>query len=218
MMRSGRRITGAFIAAAAAVCVMSSGLNGAGIAYAATVTSGQEQAEKPEMNGEAPEAKGTRCVGKITAVTSSSITVQLGEMNRPEKKDGEKPEKPADGERPEKPAEGQLPELPANGELPELPANGEQPAGAPEMNVGEHVTLTDETKTISISDETKVRSKGQETAASDLAEGTYISFLLDDDGNVIEISTDLMTGGHGGHGGRGRGGKKPEESAASSES
>ena len=99
------------VMAAALLCAVSVGVNAPGISnvYAATVTesTGTSQTKRPEkgsqrgQNGEKPEEKGTRYVGKITSLTSSTITVELGEMKQKEKPaegtSGTKPEKPADG-------------------------------------------------------------------------------------------------------------------------
>ena len=207
------------VMAAALLCAVSVGVKAPGIStvYAATVTESTEtsQTKRPEKgsqrgeNGEKPEQKGTRYVGKITSLTSSTITVELGEM-----KQKEKPAEGTSGTKPEKPAEG------TSGTRRKKPADSTDAAtGAAKDSAKEKkdrdpedfITLTGETKTITITDSTKFRSRGKKNAdgteaadttreftISDLAAGDYITFLADEDGTILEVRKGIGMGSRGG--------------------
>ena len=206
------------VMAAALLCAVSVGVNAPGISnvYAATVTesTGTSQTKRPEkgsqrgQNGEKPEEKGTRYVGKITSLTSSTITVELGEM-----KQKEKPAEGTSGTKPEKPADG------TSGTRRKKPADSTDAAGAAkdsakekkDRNPEDFITLTGETKTITVTDSTKFRSRGKKNAdgtetadtageftISDLAAGDYITFLADEDGSILEVSKGIGMGSRGG--------------------
>ena len=129
------------VMAAALLCAVSVGVNAPGVSnvYAATVTESTDttRTKRPERgtktgeNGEKPEQKGTRYVGKITSLTSSAITVELGEMKQREK--------------------------PANGTDAAKESTKEKEDRDPE----DFITLTGETKTITITDSTRFRSRGK---------------------------------------------------------
>ena len=197
------------VMAAALLCAVSIGVNmpGAGNVFAATVTesAGTSRSKRPEngsgrgQNGERPEQKGTRYTGRITSLTASGITVELGEMKRPEQNAGNAAAS-SDG-------------------TADSAAKKVQRDRDPE----DFITLTGETKTITISDSTKFRSRGKKNAdgteasdttgeftISDLAVGDYITFLADEDGTVLEVSKGIGMGGRGGR----HDGKKPDNSAA----
>ena len=235
------------VMAAALLCAVSVGVNAPGISnvYAATVTesTGTSQTKRPEkgsqrgQNGEKPEEKGTRYVGKITSLTSSTITVELGEMKQKEKPaegtSGTKPEKPADGTsgtRQKKSADG------TSGTRQKKSADStDAAAGAAkdsakekkDLNPEDFITLTGETKTITVTDSTKFRSRGKKNAdgtetadtageftISDLAAGDYITFLADEDGSILEVSKGIGMGGRGRHGGPQDDRKQKETTAA----
>ena len=223
------------VMAAALLCAVSVGVNAPGISnvYAAAVTESTEnsQAKRPKkgsqrgQNGEKPEEKGTRYVGKITSLTSSTITVELGEM-----KQKEKPAEGTSGTKPEKPTEG------TSGTRRKKPADSTDAAtGATkdstkekkDLNPEDFITLTGETKTITVTDSTKFRSRGKKNAdgtetadtageftISDLAAGDYITFLADEDGSILEVSKGIGMGGRGRHGGPQDGRKQKETTAA----
>ena len=223
------------VMAAALLCAVSVGVNAPGISnvYAATVTesTGTSQTKRPEkgsqrgQNGEKPEEKGTRYVGKITSLTASTITVELGEM-----KQIEKPAEGTSGTKPEKPAEG------TSGTRRKKPADSTDAAtGAAkdstkekkDLNPEDFITLTGETKTITVTDSTKFRSRGKKNAdgtetadtageftISDLAAGDYITFLADEDGSILEVSKGIGMGGRGRHGGPQDDRKQKETTAA----
>ena len=215
------------VMAAALLCAVSVGVNAPGISnvYAATVTESTEnsQAKRPEkgsqrgQNGEKPEEKGTRYVGKITSLTSSTITVELGEMKQKEKPaegtSGTKPEKPADG------TSGTRRKKPADSTDAATGATKDSTKEKKDLNPEDFITLTGETKTITVTDSTKFRSRGKKNAdgtetadttreftISDLAAGDYITFLADEDGSILEVSKGIGMGGRGGR----FGGKKQE--------
>ena len=196
------------VMAAALLCAVSVGVNAPGISnvYAATVTesTGTSQTKRPEkgsqrgQNGEKPEEKGTRYVGKITSLTSSAITVELGEMKQREK--------------------------PANGTDAAKESTKEKEDRDPE----DFITLTGETKTITITDSTRFRSRGKKTAdgtdsagtaeeftIADLAAGDYITFLADEDGTILEVSKGFGMDGRG-HGGP-RDGKQTAKTTTAAE-
>lgn len=223
------------VMAAALLCAVSVGVNAPGISnvYAATVTesTGTSQTKRPEkgsqrgQNGEKPEEKGTRYVGKITSLTSSTITVELGEMKQKEKPaegtSGTKPEKPADG------TSGTRREKPADGTDAATGATKDSTKEKKELDPEDFVTLTGETKTITVTDSTKFRSRGKKNAdgtetadtageftISDLAAGDYITFLADEDGSILEVSKGIGMGGRGRHGGPQDDRKQKETTAA----
>ena len=210
------------VMAAALLCAVSVGVNAPGISnvYAATVTesTGTSQTKRPEkgsqrgQNGEKPEEKGTRYVGKITSLTSSTITVELGEMKQREKPaegtSGTKPEKPADG------TSGTRRKKPADSTDAATGATKDSTKEKKDLNPEDFITLTGETKTITVTDSTKFRSRGKNNAdgtetadtageftISDLAAGDYITFLADEDGSILEVSKGIGMGGRGRHGG-----------------
>ena len=214
------------VMAAALLCAVSVGVNAPGISnvYAATVTesTGTSQTKRLEkgsqrgQNGEKPEEKGTRYVGKITSLTSSTITVELGEMKQKEKPaegtSGTKPEKPADG------TSGTRQKKSADSTDAATGATKDSAKEKKDLNPEDFITLTGETKTITVTDSTKFRSRGKKNAdgtetadttreftISDLAAGDYITFLADEDGSILEVSKGIGMGRHGG-----RGGKKQE--------
>ena len=219
------------VMAAALLCAVSVGVNAPGISnvYAATVTesTGTSQTKRPEkgsqrgQNGEKPEEKGTRYVGKITSLTSSTITVELGEM-----KQKEKPAEGTSGTKPEKPADG------TSGTRQKKSADSTNAAKdsakeKKDLNPEDFITLTGETKTITITDSTKFRSRGKKNAdgteaadtireftISDLAAGDYITFLADEDGSILEVSKGIGMGGRGRHGGPQDDRKQKETTAA----
>ena len=219
------------VMAAALLCAVSVGVNAPGISnvYAATVTesTGTSQTKRPEkgsqrgQNGEKPEEKGTRYVGKITSLTSSTITVELGEM-----KQKEKPAEGTSGTKPEKPADG------TSGTRQKKSADSTDAAKdsakeKKDLNPEDFITLTGETKTITITDSTKFRSRGKKNAdgtetadtageftISDLAAGDYITFLADEDGSILEVSKGIGMGGRGRHGGPQDDRKQKETTAA----
>ena len=215
------------VMAAALLCAVSVGVNAPGVSnvYAATVTESTDttRTKRPERgtktgeNGEKPEQKGTRYVGKITSLTSSSITVELGEMKQKEKPadgtSGTKPEKPADG------TSGTRRKKSADSTDAATDAAKDSTKEKKDRNPEDFITLTGETKTITVTDSTKFRSRGKKNAdgtetadttreftISDLAAGDYISFLADEDGSILEVSKGIGMGGHGGR----VGGKKQE--------
>lgn len=219
------------VMAAALLCAVSVGVNAPGISnvYAATVTesTGTSQTKRPEkgsqrgQNGEKPEEKGTRYVGKITSLTSSTITVELGEM-----KQKEKPAEGTSGTKPEKPADG------TSGTRQKKSAGSTDAAKdsakeKKDLNPEDFITLTGETKTITVTDSTKFRSRGKKNAdgtetadtageftISDLAAGDYITFLADEDGSILEVSKGIGMGGRGRHGGPQDDRKQKETTAA----
>ena len=219
------------VMAAALLCAVSVGVNAPGISnvYAATVTesTGTSQTKRPEkgsqrgQNGEKPEEKGTRYVGKITSLTSSTITVELGEM-----KQKEKPAEGTSGTKPEKPADG------TSGTRQKKSADSTNAAKdsakeKKDLNPEDFITLTGETKTITVTDSTKFRSRGKKNAdgtetadtageftISDLAAGDYITFLADEDGTILEVSKGIGMGGRGRHGGPQDDRKQKETTAA----
>ena len=215
------------VMAAALLCAVSVGVNAPGISnvYAATVTesTGTSQTKRPEkgsqrgQNGEKPEEKGTRYVGKITSLTSSTITVELGEMKQKEKPaegtSGTKPEKPADG------TSGTRQKKSADSTDAAAGAAKDSAKEKKDLNPEDFITLTGETKTITVTDSTKFRSRGKKNAdgtetadtageftISDLAAGDYITFLADEDGSILEVSKGIGMGSRGGR----FGGKKQE--------
>ena len=224
------------VMAAALLCAVSVGVNAPGVSnvYAATVTESTDttRTKRPERgtktgeNGEKPEQKGTRYVGKITSLTSSTITVELGEM-----KQIEKPAEGTSGTKPEKPTEG------TSGTRRKKPADSTDAAtGAAkdptkekeDRDPEDFITLTGETKTITITDSTRFRSRGKKTAdgtdsagtaeeftIADLAAGDYITFLADEDGTILEVSKGFGMGGRG-HGGP-RDGKQTAKTTAAAE-
>lgn len=219
------------VMAAALLCAVSVGVNAPGISnvYAATVTesTGTSQTKRPEkgsqrgQNSEKPEEKGTRYVGKITSLTSSTITVELGEM-----KQKEKPAEGTSGTKPEKPADG------TSGTRQKKSADSTNAAKdsakeKKDLNPEDFITLTGETKTITVTDSTKFRSRGKKNAdgtetadtageftISDLAAGDYITFLADEDGSILEVSKGIGMGGRGRHGGPQDDRKQKETTAA----
>ena len=219
------------VMAAALLCAVSVGVNAPGISnvYAATVieSTGTSQTKRPEkgsqrgQNGEKPEEKGTRYVGKITSLTSSTITVELGEM-----KQKEKPAEGTSGTKPEKPADG------TSGTRQKKSADSTDAAKdsakeKKDLNPEDFITLTGETKTITVTDSTKFRSRGKKNAdgtetadtageftISDLAAGDYITFLADEDGSILEVSKGIGMGGRGRHGGPQDDRKQKETTAA----
>ena len=220
------------VMAAALLCAVSVGVNAPGISnvYAATVTesTGTSQTKRPEkgsqrgQNGEKPEEKGTRYVGKITSLTSSTITVELGEM-----KQKEKPAEGTSGTKPEKPADG------TSGTRQKKSADSTDAAKdsakeKKDLNPEDFITLTGETKTITVTDSTKFRSRGKKNAdgtetadtageftISDLAAGDYITFLADEDGSILEVSKGFGMDGRG-HGGP-RDGKQTAKTTTAAE-
>ena len=223
------------VMAAALLCAVSVGVNAPGISnvYAATVTesTGTSQTKRPEkgsqrgQNGEKPEEKGTRYVGKITSLTSSTITVELGEMKQKEKPaegtSGTKPEKPADG------TSGTRQKKSADSTDAATGVTKDSIKEKKELNPEDFITLTGETKTITVTDSTKFRSRGKKNAdgtetadtageftISDLAAGDYITFLADEDGSILEVSKGIGMGGRGRHGGPQDDRKQKETTAA----
>ena len=223
------------VMAAALLCAVSVGVNAPGISnvYAATVTesTGTSQTKRPEkgsqrgQNGEKPEEKGTRYVGKITSLTSSTITVELGEMKQKEKPaegtSGTKPEKPADG------TSGTRQKKSADSTDAATGATKDSAKEKKDLNPEDFITLTGETKTITVTDSTKFRSRGKKNAdgtetadtageftISDLAAGDYITFLADEDGSILEVSKGIGMGGRGRHGGPQDDRKQKETTAA----
>ena len=223
------------VMAAALLCAVSVGVNAPGISnvYAATVTesTGTSQTKRPEkgsqrgQNGEKPEEKGTRYVGKITSLTSSTITVELGEMKQKEKPaegtSGTKPEKPADG------TSGTRQKKSADSTDAATGVTKDSAKEKKDLNPEDFITLTGETKTITVTDSTKFRSRGKKNAdgtetadtageftISDLAAGDYITFLADEDGSILEVSKGIGMGGRGRHGGPQDGRKQKETTAA----
>ena len=223
------------VMAAALLCAVSVGVNAPGISnvYAATVTesTGTSQTKRPEkgsqrgQNGEKPEEKGTRYVGKITSLTSSTITVELGEMKQKEKPaegtSGTKPEKPADG------TSGTRQKKSADSTDAAAGATKDSAKEKKDLNPEDFITLTGETKTITVTDSTKFRSRGKKNAdgtetadtageftISDLAAGDYITFLADEDGSILEVSKGIGMGGRGRHGGPQDDRKQKETTAA----
>ena len=223
------------VMAAALLCAVSVGVNAPGISnvYAATVTesTGTSQTKRPEkgsqrgQNGEKPEEKGTRYVGKITSLTSSTITVELGEMKQKEKPaegtSGTKPEKPADG------TSGTRQKKSADSTDAATGAAKDPTKEKEDRDPEDFISLTGETKTITITDSTKFRSRGKKNAdgtetadtageftISDLAAGDYITFLADEDGSILEVSKGIGMGGRGRHGGPQDGRKQKETTAA----
>lgn len=223
------------VMAAALLCAVSVGVNAPGISnvYAATVTesTGTSQTKRPEkgsqrgQNGEKPEEKGTRYVGKITSLTSSTITVELGEMKQKEKPaegtSGTKPEKPADG------TSGTRQKKSADSTDAATGAAKDSTKEKKDLNPEDFITLTGETKTITVTDSTKFRSRGKKNAdgtetadtageftISDLAAGDYITFLADEDGSILEVSKGIGMGGRGRHGGPQDDRKQKETTAA----
>ncbi|MBO6106791.1 MAG: hypothetical protein J6P32_04290 [Stomatobaculum sp.] len=223
------------VMAAALLCAVSVGVNAPGISnvYAATVTesTGTSQTKRPEkgsqrgQNGEKPEEKGTRYVGKITSLTSSTITVELGEMKQKEKPaegtSGTKPEKPADG------TSGTRQKKSADSTDAAAGAAKDSAKEKKDLNPEDFITLTGETKTITVTDSTKFRSRGKKNAdgtetadtageftISDLAAGDYITFLADEEGSILEVSKGIGMGGRGRHGGPQDDRKQKETTAA----
>jgi len=223
------------VMAAALLCAVSVGVNAPGISnvYAATVTesTGTSQTKRPEkgsqrgQNGEKPEEKGTRYVGKITSLTSSTITVELGEMKQKEKPaegtSGTKPEKPADG------TSGTRQKKSADSTDAAAGAAKDSAKEKKDLNPEDFITLTGETKTITVTDSTKFRSRGKKNAdgtetadtageftISDLTAGDYITFLADEDGSILEVSKGIGMGGRGRHGGPQDDRKQKETTAA----
>ena len=223
------------VMAAALLCAVSVGVNAPGISnvYAATVTesTGTSQTKRPEkgsqrgQNGEKPEEKGTRYVGKITSLTSSTITVELGEMKQKEKPaegtSGTKPEKPADG------TSGTRQKKSADSTDAATGAAKDPTKEKEDRDPEDFITLTGETKTITVTDSTKFRSRGKKNAdgtetadtageftISDLAAGDYITFLADEDGSILEVSKGIGMGGRGRHGGPQDDRKQKETTAA----
>lgn len=144
--------------------------------------------------------------GKVTEISDTSVTIQLGELMQRGGPNGEKPEMP-DGEAPD----GEKPEMPdgetPDGEMPEMP-EGEVPDGEnPPQGGGVPFEAGDETKTIDLKDVEIVEESGQETEEADFADIEVDDILvieLGDDGTAesVTIKSGRM-GGPGGFGGSG---------------
>ena len=123
-------------------------------------------------------------MAKITAVTSSTLTVVMAE--KPEmQNDGTMPEKPADGETPpEKPADGENP--------PEKLEDGETPPQRQEGQMEQkEMNFSDEESSLTLTSDTVV-TKGtdhESSSVSHLAEGSVVRLVLD--GTTV-VSIDIL--------------------------
>ncbi|WP_367932872.1 hypothetical protein [Enterocloster citroniae] len=186
-----------FLCAGLCAAVMAgTGLTG----FADTTEAGNMQ----QMQGRGMRQDDGSVMAKITAVTSSTLTVVMAE--KPEmQNDGTMPEKPADGETPpEKPADGENPpEKPADGETPpEKPADGENPPEKPadgetppQRQEGQmeqkEMNFSDEESSLTLTSDTVV-TKGtdhESSSVSHLAEGSVVRLVLD--GTTV-VSIDIL--------------------------
>ena len=139
------------------------------------------------------EKSDSTITGKVTEISDTSVTIQLGERMQGGAPNGEKPEVP-DGEKPEMP----------DGEMPE----GEAPDGEnPPQRSGVPFEASDETKTIDLKDAEIVEESEKETEEADFADIEVDDILviqLGDDGTPesVTIKSGRM-GGPGGSGGSG---------------
>ena len=162
------------------------------------------------------EESDSTITGKVTEISDTSVTIQLGELMQGGGPNGEKPDGEApDGEKPEKP-EGEMPEKPegetSGEEAPEKPdgeiPEGEAPDGEnPPQGGGVPFEASDETKTIDLKDVEIVEESGQETESVSFEEIEVDDILvieLGDDGTVesVTIKSGRM-GAPGGFGGSG---------------
>ena len=144
------------------------------------------------------EESDSTITGKVTEISDTSVTIQLGERMLGGAPNGEKPEMP-EGEVPD----GEKPEMP-EGEMPE----GEAPDGEnPPQGGGVPFEASDETKTIDLKDVEIVEESGQETESVSFEEIEVDDILvieLGDDGTAesVTIKSGRM-GGPGGFGGSG---------------
>ena len=157
------------------------------------------------------EESDSTITGKVTEISDTSVTIQLGELMQGGGPNGEKPDGEApDGEKPEKP-DGEAPEKPdgeaSSGEVPEKP-DGEAPNGGEKpQGGGIPFEAGDETKTIDLKDAEIVEESGQETESVSFEEIEVDDILvieLGDDGTAesVTIKSGRM-GGPGGFGGSG---------------
>ena len=156
-----------FLCAGLCAAVMAgTGLTG----FADTTEAGNMQ----QMQGRGMRQDDGSVMAKITAVTSSTLTVVMAE--KPEmQNDGTMPEKPADGETP--------PEKPADGETP--PQRQEGQMEQKEMN------FSDEESSLTLTSDTVV-TKGtdhESSSVSHLAEGSVVRLVLD--GTTV-VSIDIL--------------------------
>ena len=156
-----------FLCAGLCAAVMAgTGLTG----FADTTEAGNMQ----QMQGRGMRQDDGSVMAKITAVTSSTLTVVMAE--KPEmQNDGTMPEKPADGETP--------PEKPADGETP--PQRQEGQMEQKEMN------FSDEESSLTLTSDTVV-TKGtdhESSPVSHLAEGSVVRLVLD--GTTV-VSIDIL--------------------------
>ena len=156
-----------FLCAGLCAAVMAgTGLTG----FADTTEAGNMQ----QMQGRGMRQDDGSVMAKITAVTSSTLTVVMAE--KPEmQNDGTMPEKPADGETPpEKPADGENP--------PEKPADGETPPQRQEGQMEQkEMNFSDEESSLTLTSDTVV-TKGtdhESSSVSHLAEGSVVRLVLD---------------------------------------
>ena len=156
-----------FLCAGLCAAVMAgTGLTG----FADTTEAGNMQ----QMQGRGMRQDDGSVMAKITAVTSSTLTVVMAE--KPEmQNDGTMPEKPADGENP--------PEKPEDGETP--PQRQEGQMEQKEMN------FSDEESSLTLTSDTVV-TKGtdhESSSVSHLAEGSVVRLVLD--GTTV-VSIDIL--------------------------
>ena len=169
-----------FLCAGLCAAVMAgTGLTG----FADTTEAGNMQ----QMQGRGMRQDDGSVMAKITAVTSSTLTVVMAE--KPEmQNDGTMPEKPADGETPpEKPADGENP--------PEKPADGETPPQRQEGQMEQkEMNFSDEESSLTLTSDTVV-TKGtdhESSSVSHLAEGSVVRLVLD--GTTV-VSIDILEEG-----------------------
>ena len=182
----------------------------------------EASAQTPTQTTASAESTSEELVGKITALSGSRVTVQLGELNDSDH-DGQMPQIPSgqqsDGQQPPEKPDGQKsdgqqpPEKPDNQQSdgqqpPEKPDNQqsgsqqlpEKPDGAA-GNGG--FTAGDETRTFDLSS-AAIEKDGKEAALSDLAVGDILRLTLEND-QVTSVQVITLTGGPGtgGFGGSG---------------
>ena len=125
------------------------------------------------------EESDSTITGKVTEISDTSVTIQLGELMQGGGPNGEKPDGEApDGEKPEKP-EGET-----SGE--EAPDGENPPQGG-----GVPFEASDETKTIDLKDVEIVEESGQETESVSFEEIEVDDILvieLGDDGTVESVT------------------------------
>jgi hypothetical protein len=193
-------------------------------------TSAADSSETAETSSEENDSEDNESIiAKVTAVDGNIVTADIGDItsmsmnmgggDAPDKPDGEAPDGENGGDAPEKP-DGEAPNGENGGDVPDKP-DGEDPDGengggdVPDkpdggngggMGGGSVFEESGETVTFTLTDNTKVtleylQGSGEGTL-DDIAVGTVIEFTLDDDGNALEVTVRNLNAG-GGFGGSG---------------